>query len=103
VTPVEILRILQHLVVPEPQYAVPLAFQESSAACLPFRRGIMLAAIDLDDQFRLVANEVGDKPPDWNLTAKSEPSVCRDRSICQSSFSASVIWRRSLRARSWTS
>jgi hypothetical protein len=67
------LRIVQNLVVPEPQYAVALAFQELSAVHLLLRQEIMLAAIDLDDQSRRVADEVGYKPPDWHLAAKPVP------------------------------
>ena len=57
-------RIVQNLVVPEPQDAVPLAFQEPSAACLLLRREVMLAAIDLDDQSCGVTDEVGNEPTD---------------------------------------
>src|SRR5215469_959408 len=67
------LRIVQNLVVPEPQDAVALAFQELSAAHLLLRLEIMLAAIDLDDQSCPVADVVGYKPPDWHLTAKPVP------------------------------
>src|SRR5215468_8797728 len=64
------LGIVQHLVVPEPQHAVALAFQEASAACFRLGRGIMLSAIDLDDQSRCVADEVGNEPADRHLSAK---------------------------------
>jgi hypothetical protein len=65
---VHALRIVQNLVVPEPQDAVPLALQEPSAARL-----LMLAAIDLDDRSRLVAGEAGNEPADRHLTAKPVP------------------------------
>jgi hypothetical protein len=65
------VRIVQHLVVPESQHAVALALQEPSAARFLFRRRIVLAAIDFDDQSRLVANKVGNEAPDRHLTAKS--------------------------------
>ena len=64
------LGIVQHLVVPEPQHAVPLGFEEARAACFRLGRGIMLPAIDLDDQSRCVADEVGDEPANRHLSAK---------------------------------
>src|SRR6516225_12459380 len=64
------LRIVQHLVVPEPQHAVPLALQEPSAAGFLLGGGVMLAAVDLDDQFRFVADKVCNEPSDRHLTAK---------------------------------
>jgi hypothetical protein len=66
--------ILQHLVVPEPQYAVPLTFEEPRAARLFCGREIVLAAIDFDDQLRLMADKVGDKAPERCLAAKSVTS-----------------------------
>ena len=65
------LRILQHLVVPEPQYAVPLTFEEARAARLFRRRGIVLAAIDFDDQLCLMADKVSNKAAKRCLAAKS--------------------------------
>ena len=41
------------------------------AAHLLFRRRIVLAAIDFDDQFRLMADEIDNKAPQRHLTAKS--------------------------------
>ena len=67
---VHTLAIAQHLVVPEPQHAVPLGFEEARAACFRLGRGIMLPAIDLDDQSRCVADEVGNEPADRHLPAK---------------------------------
>jgi len=67
------LRVVQHLVVPKSQHAVPLALEKPSAARLRFRRRIVLAAIDLDDQSRLVADEICNEPADRNLPTKSEP------------------------------
>src|ERR1700757_4444774 len=64
------LGIVQHLVVPEPQHAVPLGFEEPRAACFRLGRGIMLTAIDLDDQSCCVADEVGNEPADRHLSAK---------------------------------
>ena len=66
------IRVLEHLVVPEPQYAVALPFKEARATRLLFRGRIMLAAIDFHDQFRLVADKVGNKAPQRHLTAKSD-------------------------------
>lgn len=67
------LRIVQNLVVPEPQDALPLAFKELSTAHLLVRQQIMLAAIDLDDQSCRVADEVGHKPADRPLSAEPVP------------------------------
>jgi hypothetical protein len=67
------LGIAQNLVVPEPQDAVPLALQESSAARLLLRQEIVLTTIDLDDQSCRVADEVGYKPAYRHLTAKPVP------------------------------
>jgi len=64
------LRIVQHLVVPEPQHPVPLALKKPSAARFLLGGGIVLAPVDLDDQPRFVAGVVGDKPSDRHLTAK---------------------------------
>jgi hypothetical protein len=64
------LGVVQHLVVPEPQHAVPLGFEEPRAACFVLGRGIMLLAIDLDDQSCCVADEVGNESADRNLSAK---------------------------------
>jgi hypothetical protein len=67
------LRVVQNLVVPEPQYAITLAFQEPSATRLYVGRRVVLAAVDFDDQFRLMAHKVGYEMPDRHLTAKSVP------------------------------
>src|SRR5215470_12287138 len=65
------LGIVQHLVVPEPQHAVPLGFEEPRPACFRRGRGIMLSAIDLDDQSCCVADEIGDEPADRHLSTKA--------------------------------
>jgi hypothetical protein len=49
---------LQDLVVPETQDFVSSAFQERGAFGIILDRFRMLAAIDLDDQFRAVADNV---------------------------------------------
>src|SRR6516225_8891805 len=64
------LGIVQHLVVPEPQHAVALGFEKPRAACFCLGRGIMLPAIDLDDQSRCVAGKVDNEPADRHLAAK---------------------------------
>lgn len=53
------LGVVQHLVVPEPQHAVPLAFQKLRAACFRGGRWVVLPAIDLDDQSRFMADKIG--------------------------------------------
>src|SRR5215469_12721303 len=64
------LGIVQHLVVPEPQHAVPLGFEEPGPGCFRLGRAIVLPAIDLDDQSCCVADEIGDEPADRHLPAK---------------------------------
>src|SRR5262249_35594409 len=64
------LGIVQRLVVAEPQHAVPLGFEEPRAACFRLGRGIVLPTIDLDDQSRCMADEVGNEPADRHLSAK---------------------------------
>src|SRR5215469_8822187 len=64
------LGIVQHLVVPEPQHAVPLGFEEPGPGCFRRGRAIVLPAIDLDDQSCCVADEIGDEPADRHLSAK---------------------------------
>ena len=60
---VHTLAIAQHLVVPEPQHAVPLGFEEPRTGCFRLGRGIMLPTIDLDDQSRLMADKVKSRGP----------------------------------------
>jgi len=57
------LGIVYHLVVPEPQHAVALGFEEPGPACVRLGRGIMLPTIDLDDQSRLMADKVKSRGP----------------------------------------
>jgi len=62
------IRIAKHLIVPEANDAVAFILDDRCASCVGFLA--VLAAIDLDDQFRSMAGKVGDEMPDWNLSAK---------------------------------
>jgi hypothetical protein len=46
----------------------------------------VLAAIDFDDQSRLVTGEVGNELPDRRRRRNRHPLIYRDRSICQNAF-----------------
>src|SRR5580700_3706233 len=65
------VQILQHLVVPEPQHAIPVRGKPAIPALIGQRIG-MLAAVHLDDQPPFETDEVGDETPDGSLTAKLE-------------------------------
>jgi hypothetical protein len=88
------LRIFQHLVVPQTQN--PLAFVLQEAAPLDFllRRWIVLAAIDFDNQPRLVADKIRYISPERHLAPEPVSAICRDRIFRQRRFSASVMSRR---------
>ncbi len=67
------LRVVEKFVIPEPQHAkAPRA--EPNIADLISTGFVMLAAICLDDQPGVVANEVRDIAPDRNLTPELCPS-----------------------------
>jgi hypothetical protein len=66
------LRICQHLVVPKPQHPVPLPFKKPAALDFVRRGGVVLAAIDFDDQPSFVADKVGDIATDRHLPAKAK-------------------------------
>jgi hypothetical protein len=51
--------VLQHLIIPEPQYAKPLIFEPTGPPAVGFVVG-MLAAIDFDNEVFLEADEVDD-------------------------------------------
>jgi hypothetical protein len=61
--------VLQHIVVPEAQDPVSLALKNSLPHLIPFGR--VLAAVDLYDDLRAVADEIRDVMPDWHLSAKA--------------------------------
>lgn len=63
------VRIAEHVVVPESQHPIPLAFQPGGAACvfgLPFG---MLAAVGFDDEAGFVAQKIGDEGADGVLAS----------------------------------
>jgi hypothetical protein len=65
------IAVLQHIIVPEPDHTKAKLFE----ICVPVTVGEtvrMLAAIDLDDQPRIKANEIDDIRADGMLAAKPE-------------------------------
>jgi hypothetical protein len=54
------VEICQDLVVPESEDAIAFALQEPASLGLPWRRAIVLTAVDFEDQPGLVAHEIGD-------------------------------------------
>ncbi len=62
------LNILQHLVIPETQNVNPSLLQHLRSIHIPFRLARMLAAIRLHNQIRALAEEIGVKPKQRNLT-----------------------------------
>ncbi len=77
-------RVCQHVVVPESQYPVALAFEKAVPLRFLYRRLIVLSAIDFDDQPGLVARKIGDVLPERHLSAKAmaanlaRPQHCPD-------------------------
>jgi len=67
------VEIGQHLVIPESQNAITFSLQKCGSLTLLRRRVIVLAAVDLDDQRRLVAHEIGDVAANRHLAAEFEP------------------------------
>lgn len=60
--------ILDHLVVPEPQYPIAALFKKPRSLGICRSLIAMLAAIELYDQPNALAQEVDDIRTDWNLT-----------------------------------
>ena len=60
--------IAKHIVVPEPQHAIPLLLDDISPRGI--RLTAMLPAIDFDDQLGAMTSEVGDEVTDWYLASK---------------------------------
>jgi hypothetical protein len=83
------IRIVQHLIIPEPQHAKPLIFKPLVAALIGVAAS-MLAAIDLHDQALRQTDKIDDVPPGiWRLNLK--PAKRRARSRYHNRRSASVI------------
>ncbi len=66
------LRILQHLVIPEPKHPISFALQKLRAHNFIGRVQVMLPTVCLDDQIRRMANEVYDVWPDRHLPPELE-------------------------------
>src|SRR4051794_26004383 len=62
------IRIAKHLVVPEAENAIPLILDHSGAGQIG--RGVMLAAIHLDDQLRSVASEICNEMTERDLSSE---------------------------------
>ena len=62
--------ICQNLIVPETQNTISLALQKSDSIRLMFRRTIMLAAVDFNDQSGFMAQKIGDIATDRHLTTE---------------------------------
>jgi hypothetical protein len=60
------VRIVQHLIIPEPQHAKPLIFKPLVAAVIGFVVRV-LAAIHFDDQPLRQTDKIDDVAPDRNL------------------------------------
>ena len=60
----------QHLVIPEPKHAVPLALQPPRPLLIILLLLEVLAAIDLNDEASLMADEVNDVSPQHHLSAE---------------------------------
>jgi hypothetical protein len=65
------VRIIQHLIIPEPQHAKPLIFKPSLTDLVGFA-GRVLAAIDFNDELLCKADEIDDVSPDWLLAFEFE-------------------------------
>jgi hypothetical protein len=64
------LGIWQDLVVPKPQNAIAFVLQEATSLDFPWRRAIVLAAVDFNDQPSLVTDKIDDVAPERHLTAE---------------------------------
>jgi hypothetical protein len=62
------VRVAEHIVVPEADDAIALTAKPAGA--LRFLRGVMLAAVDFDDELEAVAAEVGGVVAKRNLEAE---------------------------------
>ncbi len=65
--------ISKDVAIPESDDLVPLTFKPCRAFCIAPNLPCVLAAIDLDDEFALGANEIDDVPSDGRLAAKEMP------------------------------
>jgi hypothetical protein len=70
---VDAFDIRQHLMVPHPEDPITLMLQETVAFGFGRCRCVVLAAIDLDNQTRAVADKIDDVGSDRHLTANFKP------------------------------
>jgi len=54
--------------VPEADHAITFALKDCGSGCID--HGLVLPAIDFDNDFRPMACKVRDEMPDWNLAPK---------------------------------
>jgi hypothetical protein len=75
------------IVVPEAQHAKPAALQVLRARRVASDTVGVLAAIELHDDLRIHADEIGDESPQWNLATKT---VAAELTIAQKSPQATL-------------
>ena len=88
--------IRQHIVVPETDDRVAVGFQDPCAGGIAL--GVVLPAVQLDHQPRLLTDEIPIALPAGCCRLNLAPSTCRLRRYCQSRCSASVPLTRRARA-----
>ncbi len=65
--------VRQHLVVPEAYNPVALGLEEAGSLCFLRRQLLVLAAVNFDNQARVVADNIGNVTPQRHLPAESVP------------------------------
>ena len=74
------VRLLHHIVVPEAQYTAPMGFEPLGALRIVLRSIGMLAAINLDHQTKLLAEEVQNIGSERRLTTElqaAQPTIAQ--------------------------
>ena len=66
------IKIVDHIIVPEPQYDIPLRIKKSRAPGIVFSIHSMLPAIDLYYQSLFSRNEVANELTDWKLAVEAD-------------------------------
>jgi hypothetical protein len=69
----DVVKPLQHFVVPESQYAKSALGENCAALRVEVDAIGVLCTVDFDNQVGLDTNEVDDVAADWNLSPKLEP------------------------------
>jgi hypothetical protein len=68
---VHALPICQDLMVPEPQNSIAFVSEKAAAFHIRRRQGVVLAAIDFDNQARFVTDKISNVASERHLTAES--------------------------------